>query len=112
MQSGEPKIVQFPTDRARERTAGALAAAQAEPLPPPGDRWELVSPAGGWGGTVLALSTPVPLLERPEEDETQPALRRDDVRLLHFAGQRTDLGATERRLEQSLRAGDHRLAAV
>jgi photosystem II stability/assembly factor-like uncharacterized protein len=72
MQSGEPKIVQFPTDRARERTAGALAAAQAEPLPPPGDRWELVSPAGGWGGTVLALSTPVPLLERPEEDETQP----------------------------------------
>ena len=72
MQSGEPKIVQFPTERARQRTAGAPAAAQAAPLPPPGDRWELVSPAGGWGGTVLALSTPVPLPESPEEAETQP----------------------------------------
>ena len=72
MQSGDPQIVQFPTERARQRTAGAPAAAQAEPLPPPGDRWELVSPAGGWGGTVLALSTPASLPESPEEDETQP----------------------------------------
>ncbi len=58
MQSGEPQIVQFPTERARQRTGGAAATAQPAPLPPPGDRWELVSPAGGWGGTVLALSTP------------------------------------------------------
>ncbi|MDE2992625.1 MAG: hypothetical protein OXU67_01980, partial [Chloroflexota bacterium] len=68
MQSGEPQIVQFPTERARQRAGSAPAAAPAEPLPPPGDRWDLVSPAGGWGGTVLALSTPAPLAE----DETQP----------------------------------------
>ncbi|MAG36618.1 MAG: hypothetical protein CL878_10320, partial [Dehalococcoidia bacterium] len=58
MQSGEPKIVQFPTERARQRTKDAETTAESEPLPPPGDRWELVAPARGWGGTVLALGAP------------------------------------------------------
>ncbi len=72
MQSGEPRIVQFPTERARQRTRGTPAAAGPAPLPPPGDRWELVAPAGGWGGTVLALSTPGPLPGSSADNEPTP----------------------------------------